>query len=244
MRINLNEIIVHRNETFTLDRYIVNADGSPYILSDQVDNQYIMIIVSSAAYSQKDRYKKTWWLPLADYPKFAETAPIDLDELVDENGDKAYTNWPAEQVSAYLGTKLISDGYDDRYYVFVHTTTVGTKEYKYWDGSAYVQYDFQFEHIFTQEETKEWGSGNYLYSIFLAAGEPVIDVLRSICLENGVDVEGSENAAYLYDQLDAKGVWKSREFDITAPLGSFSLMIPFLTPTKMTVISNLEGAMQ
>lgn len=244
MRVNLNELIVHRNETFTLDRYIVNKDGTPYILSKEVANQWILVTVASSLYGQAGRYKNNWWLDLSEYPKFTETTPIPLDDLVTTRGGttKAYpAGYPAGQVSAWLGDKQIADN-DYHPYVFSHKVNEDTIQYRYWNGSAYVPYEFSFELVFTQEETREMVESEYLYSIFLVAGETVHDTLHTLCQEHNID-DLTMRDIERYNALEEKGVWKGRDFSLTAPIGTFSLMLPFLTPTKMSVISNLEGAM-
>ena len=47
MRLKGNEMMVHRGETFTIDRVVVNRDGSPFIVSSEYDNPHILISVSS-----------------------------------------------------------------------------------------------------------------------------------------------------------------------------------------------------
>ena len=62
-----NILVVHRNETFTLDKIVQNRDGSPYIVSAELENPYWLLTVSSTRYDQKDRYIQNWWLDLSNY---------------------------------------------------------------------------------------------------------------------------------------------------------------------------------
>ena len=78
MRTNNNELIVHRGETFTIDKFIQNRDGSPYIVSSQLNNLYWVLSVSSTLYDQRNRYVKNWWLSLKDTKKFFLTVPINI----------------------------------------------------------------------------------------------------------------------------------------------------------------------
>ena len=61
MTLKGNEMTVQRGETFTIDRLIVNRDGSPFIISSKYKNPYILLTVASTKYNQNNRYVANWW---------------------------------------------------------------------------------------------------------------------------------------------------------------------------------------
>ena len=77
MQLKGNEMTVTRGETFTIDRTIVNRDGSPFVISSEWNNPYILITVSSSSYNQENRYVLNVWLSLKDVHTFHNTTILE-----------------------------------------------------------------------------------------------------------------------------------------------------------------------
>lgn len=87
MKIHGNEITVHRGETFTIDFSFVNKDDSPYVVSNRVDNPYILIAVTDSKFMVADRYIKNYWLNLSNWHKFYYTRVLDIRSFMSESED-------------------------------------------------------------------------------------------------------------------------------------------------------------
>ena len=64
MRTLNNEITIHRGETFSMDKIIVNKDNSPYIISSKLRHPHWLLSISTTKYIQANRYIKNYWLDL------------------------------------------------------------------------------------------------------------------------------------------------------------------------------------
>ena len=83
------DIYCEQGESFTLGFRIVNQDGSPFVLSDALDDaehkSYLLFTVASSAnITSDDRYLANFWNPTDKYKKFYRTQAI---ELVAEPGE-------------------------------------------------------------------------------------------------------------------------------------------------------------
>lgn len=85
-----NELIVHRNEAFTIDKTIQNKDGSPYIISSELNNPYFLITVSNTRYVVENRYIYSKWLNLENFPRFRNTNAVNLK--IFKNGSSSKYN--------------------------------------------------------------------------------------------------------------------------------------------------------
>lgn len=92
MRLNGNEITIVRGESFSIDRTIVNRDGSPYIVSNKLLNPNILITVADNSFLSKASKVYKYFLPLKDLPRFTLTNPVNLNET-DPNGDVNEFPW-------------------------------------------------------------------------------------------------------------------------------------------------------
>ena len=221
MRNNDNNLIISRNETFTMDRVVQNRDGSPYIVSSQLNNPHILITVSSSKYRQANRYLKRFYLPLEKVPRFYYTNPINIKSLSQSLLDGPYTDFPECQLSTDPATgKLVfmSAYYEGNYVsfevndaVFYRENDDGTISYKYWspdvnvagNGGKWVDYEFRFVRTFDSDFTSKLVEQTYYYCIELVAGQ--IDV---------------ENDVIFYDYV-----------------------APLLDNRTISVMSNLKGGM-
>ena len=149
---NLNyELIINRNETFTLDFEIVNQDGSPYIVSKYLKNPHVLITISSVNKLSKP-YVCNYWLKLNELPKFEYTQPVEVDD---------FDNYPFVNEDEHLTGDVA---------VFVKTNADGTKIYKYWKNGEYYDYSFRIVKRFSVEDTSVLTAQNYEYTIKLVTG--------------------------------------------------------------------------
>lgn len=216
MRINGNDLIVYRGETFTIDRSVFNRDDSPFVISNQLENPYILVNVSSATYTQSNRYVRNWWLDLSDLRRFYSTNAIELD------------NFDAG----------LPEEYEPDEALFFVTNDDGTKTYKMWneDAQQFEDYVFRIVKSFTHEDTREWVEQDYSYSISLVTGASTENYLYTLC-ENylGVVPNSLEEAYELisnYNKTLIEGI------DITRPIVKIAYMQPILPPSKLSVMSS------
>ena len=79
MRTYSDRIMVERGETWTYDVLLQNRDGSPFIVSSQINNPYICTTVASSKYSQTGRYIANFWCPVkGNYKTFYSSQPVML----------------------------------------------------------------------------------------------------------------------------------------------------------------------
>lgn len=214
-----NELVIHRGETFSMDKVVQNKDGSPYIVSNKLKNPYVLVAVSTTRYDQNKRYLLNQWLPLSDKPRFSITDPIDLTSFkTDVNGTVSkYTSFDDVNirkpvlgsggkdciVSGYIGDRFVFYDYDDC--VLYLENEQGIKEYRYWnlEQEGLLKYEFRITCPFTQDITSEWVEQSYVYSMTLMSGE-----------------------------LPESG---------EPPFANIDTVQPLLTPTKLSVLSSING---
>lgn len=214
-----NELVIHRGETFSMDKVVQNKDGSPYIVSNKLKNPYVLVAVSTTRYDQNKRYLLNQWLPLTDKPRFSITDPIDLTSFkTDVNGTVSkYTSFDDVNirkpvlgsggkdciVSGYIGDRFVFYDYDDC--VLYLENEQGIKEYRYWnlEQEGLLKYEFRITCPFTQDITSEWVEQSYVYSMTLMSGE-----------------------------LPASG---------EPPFANIDTVQPLLIPTKLSVLSSING---
>lgn len=214
-----NELVIHRGETFSMDKVVQNKDGSPYIVSRELKNPYVLVAVSTTRYDQNKRYLLNLWLPLTDKVRFSITEPIDLTSFKTEaNGIVSkYTSFDDVNirkpvlgsggkdciVSGYIGDRFVFYDYDDC--VLYLENEQGIKEYRYWnlEQECLLKYEFRITCPFTQDITSEWVEQSYVYSMTLMSGE-----------------------------LPASG---------EPPFANIDTVQPLLIPTKLSVLSSING---
>lgn len=214
-----NELVIHRGETFSMDKVVQNKDGSPYIVSNKLKNPYVLVAVSTTRYDQNKRYLLNLWLPLTDQARFSITEPIDLTSFkTDVNGTVSkYTSFDDVNirkpvigsggkdciVSGYIGDRFVFYDYDDC--VLYLENEQGIKEYRYWnlEQEGLLKYEFRITCPFTQDITSQWVEQSYVYSMTLMSGE-----------------------------LPASG---------EPPFANIDTVQPLLTPTKLSVLSSING---
>jgi hypothetical protein len=197
-----NEIMIHRGESFTIDKFIVNKDGSPYIVSNQLINPHLRISVSDSLYEQEGRYVSNYFLNLSKLPRFVSTIPVDIRSFKSAaDGPSLYDSFASMSglPSGYVGNhKVTYTSNDDA--LFYCKNDDGTVDYKYRTETGWSDYKFRLLKYFSTDVTSSWRGQNYWYDISLVSG-PIID-------------------------------GKFVRFDVK---------LPILNPTRLTVLSDLEG---
>lgn len=250
-----NEIIVHRNETFSMDKIVQNKDGSPYIISNRLSNPYFLLSVSTTRYAQKDRYIKNYWLDLSNYPKFTSTQAVDLHSITTSPSSESIKYFSFEDVE-YSGDVLIYGYVGDTYVEYYPDDAVfyiengdGSKTYKYFNQNldssnnpiGWSDYECKIVKQFTNDDTKEWVEQSYVYSIQLVSGQSTLDFLHNACDYYNVSYDDEETELELYEKLNELGI--QTDVDITRPIAKFDTVATILVPTKMSVLSNLQGGL-
>lgn len=76
MKIYRNELTILKGETFALNRTIENENGTPYIVSSELNNPYFLITVTNNLYDEVGKYVYNKWLPLDNFLRFRKVKPI------------------------------------------------------------------------------------------------------------------------------------------------------------------------
>ena len=215
MRVSNHELVVHRNETFTLDKLVKNRDDSPYIISSRMVNPHFLITVSSTLYDNDDSYVYHAWLPI-DGPRFDSTTPVRINDFKYPSGEQMYHGFdglsgpPSGEIN---GVSITYEGDGDTpcyEALFYYEDEYHNKTYKWWSGSdGWQDYNCRIVHKFLQQYTRDWIERSYFYNIDL--------------------VDGTRNESASAGER---------------PLSDICELIPILEPTRMSVLSNLKGDMR
>ena len=216
-----NDLYVRRNETFTIDRTIVNKDGSPYIISSEFTNPYYLFTITSERYSTADRYVANFWINLKDVVRFNETnfKIISSDDL----------------------TEAVKDGV--RKYLY---KIESTNEYKYFDNVDAITltpYENRFTIALSQDITKDWIEQNYLYSLKLVSGKSTTEYLINT-YEGLLGVKPSVDLADedLYEIIKEQDNSLLKNVDLKKPLVSYDV-VKSIADGKIIVQSDLYGGL-
>lgn len=235
MTIKGNEMTVLRGETFTIDRTIVNRDGSPFIVSSEYQNPYLLLTVASTRYDEMpDGYKVNWWL--------------NLDEMVGEDGNivklPRFKSTRPIQISKFDTESEELIGYEPLEDLFCVITDDGPM-YKYFDeAGVWHEYEFRIIHHFLHSVTTEWIEQSYLYSIRLVAGlsmESYIKDLYKAVFD--IDAPSHKTVEELYNEIKNKNVEYVKDLEVGRALATFDVVQDILVPTKLTVLSDLNGGL-
>jgi len=248
-----NDIIVHRGETFTIDRTIVNKDNTPYIVSSELNNPYFLLTVTTTRYEQDDRYVYRKWLDLSDLILFKQTNIVNLFDLKKsaESTANMYTGFDDPNIQNLLSFPGVDnvcaygwvDGKAYYYQVGDAVFTDGTN-YKYWDPTktTYGWTDYKAPRIvvpFTNDVTKEWEEQSYKYSINLVSGTSLLEHLRGLCAKYNLEYKDSDTIDSLIYLLSVNNI--AIDVDVDQPIVTLDVNLPILVPTDLTVMSDLNG---
>lgn len=182
------DIYCEQGESFTLGFRIVNPDGSPFVLSDALDDaehkSYLLFTVASSAnITSDDRYLANFWNPTDKYKKFYSTQAI---ELVAEPGETLAWQNAWNKVAAIIAKdKSLADvtpkptpvNYaiyytvqDDGTRVYGQIVARDDREDASADNYKIENYEFQFYQHITKEISNEWSQSGYDYALKVVSG--------------------------------------------------------------------------
>lgn len=259
-----NQLIVTRNETFTMNKTLYNKDGTPYMVPSSLRHPYFLLTVSSTTYTQNGQYILKKWLDISDSSKFPR---FTTDKIIDLSKGTFYTNDFTIAVTSKdnITVRQPVPGHDGQYTILQQVLYVGpgANEFVYYDFDDFILYEdgkywyayptstyavswhpYSCDIVvpFTKAETSQWLEREYLYNIQLVDGVPMQEYLQDLCTDNGISYTGLSNQE-TYNALVNAGVEFSENFDVNGNLGYFNTVKPILTNTKLTVLSNLQGGM-
>lgn len=264
MRLNGREITIHTGESFGLNFELRNRDGSPYIISSSLNNPYYLLSISNTKFKQNERYVVNHWAITPQWsPRFIVTRAVDV---TDPNYNGAYLNyesgWTNVTPPSYPGVgnytiKSYSRGGVTYYYyadyVYYYEDSNGNRTYKYWRGTdsntlattgSWVEYSLSQTYTFSQQETSEWKASTYYYSLTLVAGQLMWNYLSSLAsslhLNNIPSYINTDELLYNYIKNNSDYQFPD-DFDYKRSLGTYSDVIPLITPTAITVLTSING---
>lgn len=247
MRSNESAINIRRGETFTYCRYIQNKDGSPYVVSSELENPHWLVSIYNSTFSQKDRYTLNKWLDLSNFPRFEITQAVRLKDI--------HPDYTFALTSIPLGYDDKKSHYNidnsDVYYadnaIFYDNDENGVISYKYWEyinnepdnrDGRWVDYTCPLFTTFTRDITKGWKVGSYSFEVSLVTGISTFDLLKSLYVLNIADYN-NESAETMRDSLINDGIID--DIDLNKPIGNIDVFIPIsgvntlvVTPTVNT----------
>lgn len=168
------DIYCEQGESFTVGFRIVNQDGSPFVLSDAMDDathkSYLLFTVASSAnVTGKSRYLANFWNPTDKYKKFYSTQAV---KIADNDGE-----WPTAASLWSTAKNLIPSDANvtpANYAIYYIVKSDGTKDYKQLTGTeaepSLEPYSFYFFQQFTKEQSNEWTQSGYDYALKVVAG--------------------------------------------------------------------------
>ena len=227
MRTRGNDIFIQRGETFSIDRSIKNADGSPYRVDESLvedgKEAYFLLTISSDKYETNGRYLRNWWLPI--------------------------TNFVSNS------TQVITD-YNDRVLPPIKTNDLyyferdGEYIYAKYDGTKFVEYSMRFVKHFASQDTLELTGRNYFYSITLVIGQTTRSYLEGLYAEldetPGEYLTLTQMKEYLIAKFHNVGNYVREELvknlDTERPLMDFDVSRPIISPSNLIVMSNMRGS--
>lgn len=171
------DIYCEQGESFTVGFRIVNQDGSPFVLSDAMDDathkSYLLFTVASSAnVTGKSRYLANFWNPTDKYKKFYSTQAV---KIADNDGEwkEAATVW--SDVAKLIPADAVQAGVTPvNYAIYYIVKSDGTKDYKQLTGTeaepSLESYSFYFFQQFTKEQSNEWTQSGYEYALKVVAG--------------------------------------------------------------------------
>ena len=237
-----HSIKAYRGESFTIDKTIRNNDGSPYIISNELQNPYFLLSVSNTKYSQENRFVRNYWLSLEDFPRFTLTTPINSEDVENWSSD-ATINDLLINVDGELCTMDAS---------FAVINDDGT--YLYWDTetSSWKNYECRLVKTFTSDDTKDWSAQTYLYSIQLVSGIKQRSYLENLATSYNISfssvIPGDTNwdaPLYTSDEelvnlLEKAGHVFPDGYDVNVPIvnpEAYSI----LPPTEIIITNYMQG---
>ena len=216
-----NEICVIQGEPFSIDKCIINEDGSPFIVSNALANPYFVITIAQSKYSQKNRYIKKYWLKIDKNDTFYCTNAIKLDNL---------NSAP---------TVDIPDGVAPEAYAIYYIETDNAKSYYRWTSTGYEPYETRIICSFSTDDTLYMTEQSYVYSIELVDGEDTELFVTN--LYSSITDAPSDSFEEMYTVIKNHNAELLQNVDIDKPLVNSFLVAVILAPTAFVIVENIDG---
>lgn len=239
MKVYNNEITIHRGETFTIDRLLLNKDNSPYIItpgievdSDTFDDTCRFLLSVSRDYygvssDTSEQYLYNVWLKpelqfafinAIDLMAFTEGPSVDTPKYPNGYSDITKRDSSNYVVSGYYKGELIPGvSYNDylniaygHACVFYVEDADGNRDYRYFAGSSDEITWYPYKCRFNYTFTQE--------------------ITKDWIAQN-----------YLYSISLIYGTLKDNPASDEDPFEIKDAVIPILPPTKLTVLNTLNG---
>lgn len=175
MRTYSDRIMVERGETWTYDILLQNRDGSPFVVSNQLNNPYLCATVASSKYTQAGRYVANFWCPVAGNYKTFYSSRVVMLVSEDDDGIMPLPTASSDVVADVTRLKQAGKvtGYGD-YAVYGYDN--GNRiEYRVYNDTtgAYEddEYEFRYTIQFTSPITALWTEQSYVFTVKLLSGE-------------------------------------------------------------------------
>lgn len=214
-----SQLVVIRGEVFVIKRSVTYKNGVPFTLDSALENQYILITVSSNTYRLEGRYIKRYWLDLSEYPKFDTREVKDLTK---------------EQ---FEGNTLPPD-YTATQCIFKYVSDSGEVGYYYYKDSKYQTYSFTFSKTFLNVDTREWIESKYQYEIQVVNGQSTRDYLTNTFEALFPDTVVPDTLQELYDAIYKVRPDLLKYVSVDAPIVNFETNTIIVPPSIIVVKAN------
>ena len=248
-----HSIKIYRGEQFTIDKGLVNKDGSPYIISSELENPHFLISVSDKPYAQDGRFVKNYWLPI---DKTFELARAIKTSDVNDFNTLAFEDAETPSTITFKNGDAYSFYYDSAVFYVDHSTTdANSGKYVIWDleSKSWVEYSTSVRYAFATEDTSNWKPATYYYTIQLVTGTLLRPYLENLANEYGViynnvlpDLLDFESGNYttneeLISLIEKAGHEFPNNFTGDQSLGVISTSTPILPPSELIVTNYMQG---
>lgn len=164
MQVKGNSVYITRGEAFTYDIEIVNADGSPFVISRELVNPAWRFTIASERYSEAQRIVFDAKMAIPE-PTFYCTEAIKIDAF---DNNFSIHSLPADmQQDVYDHCKDAEGSVHVGWYAVYYTEVAGVKTYKYWTDTEWKDYNCYFTIYIDTDVTINMTEQSYLYQLLL-----------------------------------------------------------------------------
>lgn len=239
-----NDITIYRGEAFTIDYSILFPNGTPFIVSNEMSNPYFLISLSTHKGESQEVFN--YWLPATK--KFEYTKTLDIQEfksVASTSGDAVYEtfNDVTPPIGNFYWNGMYVEKLESDFAVYSNSKEPGV--YKYISNNNSLEdYSCRIIHTFNTDDTKQWKSEKYYYTIQLVDGQDMRSYLLAIAKEHLTDMLGElDNMTNeeLYNLLLNNNIID--ELDITQPIAKINVSLPIMSPATINVIQYMQGGL-
>lgn len=237
-----NDITIYRGEQFTIDYNIVFPDGSPFIVSNEMSNPYFLISLSTHKGENQEVFN--YWLPVSK--KFQYTKPLDIQDFKISSTSTIGIYEKFDDITLPMGNFYLNGQYvtavQESAAVYSNSKEPGV--YKYISGKSLEDYTCSIIHAFNTNDTKQWKSEKYYYTIQLVDGQDMRSYLLTIAMEHHIERQdelSNMTNEELYNLLLNDNVIGIDKLDITQPIVKIDASLPIMSPAIINVTQYMQG---